>query len=382
MTTDWRAVIAILAGGILAAAQIGKVPAAMTTIGAEFGLGLSGAALLVSLFALMAAFGGLAIGLGAARIGPRRALLAGLALGSVAALASAVAPTAPLLLAARVAEGAGFLLMTVAAPGLMAAAAAPDDRAFAMGLWGAYMPAGIALGLLSAPLVEASGWRAAWGVLALLLGVATLACCRLMPSAAVSASPPRMPVARQLRALAEAGRPLRIAATFAAYNTMYFGIAAFLPARLESLGAGTGAAGAAAALAAIANAAGNLAAGLLMRRAVAPGRLVLVGALGMALLAACVYLVPQPAAVLVLAVLACGIGGLLPAACFALLPRAVPDPALVAPAVGLVIQGNNLVQLLAPPLIGALAAQAWSLAALPLMAAGLLATLAGRGLSR
>lgn len=196
------------------------------------------------------------------------------------------------------------------------------------------------------------------------------------------APPAAMPVLRQLRILAAAGRPLRIAATFAAYNTMYFGIATFLPARLESLGAGTGGAGAAAALAALANAAGNLAAGLLMRRGTAPGRLVLAGALGMALLAAGVFLVPQPAAVLSLAVLACGIGGVLPAACFALLPRAVPDPALVAPAVGLVIQGNNLVQLLAPPLIGALAAQAWALAALPLLAAGILATLAGRGLSR
>jgi MFS family permease len=354
----------------------------MTTIGAEFDLGLSGVALLVSLFALMAALGGLAIGLGAARIGPRRALLGGMALGAAAALASAFALTASLLLVARVAEGAGFLLMTVAAPGLISAAAAPRDRSFSMGLWGTYMPAGIALGLLSAPLVETQGWRFAWALLALLLGAATVACWRVVPPAKVSAAPPAMPILAQLRALAAAGRPLRIAATFAAYNTMYFGIAAFLPARLESLGAGTGAAGAAAAVAALANAGGNLAAGLLMRRGVAPGRLVLAGALGMSLLAAGVYLVPQPALVLALAVLACGIGGVLPAACFALLPRAVPDPALVAPAVGLVIQGNNLVQLLAPPLIGALAAQAWSLAALPLLLAGLLATLAGRGLSR
>jgi MFS family permease len=354
----------------------------MTTIGAEFGLGLSGAALLVSLFALMAALGGLGIGLGVARIGPRRALLGGLALGAVAALASAAAPSAALLLTARVAEGAGFLLMTVAAPGLIAAAAAPADRSFALGLWGTYMPAGIALGLLSAPMVEAVGWRAAWTLLALLLGIAGLACWRLVRRAGSPAAPAAPPITAQLRALAEAGGPLRIAATFAAYNIMYFGIAAFLPARLESLGAGTGGAGVAAALAALANAAGNLAAGLLMRRGVAPGRLVMVGALGMSLLAGCVYLVPQPALVLVLAVLASGLGGVLPAACFALLPRAVPDPALVAPAVGLVIQGNNLVQLLAPPLIGALAAQAWPLAALPLFLAGILATLAGRTLSR
>jgi len=380
--TRWAPVAAMLAGGVLGAAQIGKVPAAMTTIGAEFGLGLAGAALLVSLFALMAALGGLGIGLAVARIGPRRALLAGLALGAVAGVAAALAPNAALLLLARIAEGAGFLLLVVAAPGLISASVAARDRGLAMGLWGTYMPAGIALGLVSAPLVEAQGWRFAWMVLALALGLAALLCWRLVPRAVVSAAPPAAPIAAQLRALSAARRPLQIASAFATYNTLYFGIAAFLPARLESLGAGTGGAGSAAALAALANAGGNLLSGLLMRRGVAAERLVVAGALGMALLGSGVYLVPDPTAVVVLAVLACGIGGLLPAACFALLPRAVPDPALVAPAVGLVIQGNNLAQLLAPPLIGALAAQSWALASLPLLVAGLLATLAGRSLAR
>ncbi|MDO9500845.1 MFS transporter [Falsiroseomonas sp.] len=380
--TRWAPVAAMLAGGVLGAAQIGKVPAAMTTIGAEFNMGLAGAALLVSLFALMAALGGLGIGLAVARIGPRRALLAGLWLGAVAAVAAALAPNAALLLAARVAEGAGFLLLVVAAPGLISACVAARDRGLAMGLWGTYMPAGIALGLVSAPLVEAQGWRFAWMVLALALGLAALLCWRLVPPGATAELPPAAPIPAQLRALVAARRPLRIASAFATYNILYFGIAAFLPARLESLGAGTGGAGAAAALAAVANAAGNLAAGLLMRRGVAAERLVVAGALGMAVLGTGVYLVPDPTLVVGLAVLACGIGGLLPAACFALLPRAVPNPALVAPAVGLVIQGNNLAQLLAPPLIGALATQSWALASLPLLVAGLLATLAGRSLAR
>jgi hypothetical protein len=67
--TRWPAVLAVLLAGIASAAQVGKVPAAMTTIGAEFGLGLGGAATLVGLFGLLAALGGLAIGLAAARIG-------------------------------------------------------------------------------------------------------------------------------------------------------------------------------------------------------------------------------------------------------------------------------------------------------------------------
>jgi len=45
-----------------------------------------------------------------------------------------------------------------------------------------------------------------------------------------------------------------------------------------------------------------------------------------------------------------------------------------------VIQGNNLAQLLASPLIGALASIAWGLACVPLLIAGALAQIAGRAL--
>lgn len=382
MTTRWPPILAILAGGILGAAQIGKVPAAMTTIGAEFGLGLAGAALLVSLFALMAALGGLAIGLAAARIGPNRALVSGLALGAVAATGAALAPGPVALLAARVAEGAGFLLLTVAAPGLIAGLATPKDRPTAMAIWGAYMPLGVAIGLASAPVVAGFGWRAAWGGLAVLLAMAGIACWRMVPPAPVAPTGAFRPMGQQVRALVAARRPLQVAAAFATYNIMYLGIAAFLPARLESLGAGTGVAGVAAAVAALANAGGNIGAGALMARGVAAERLVVAGAMAMSVTAASVYLVPSAVAATALAVLACGVGGLVPASCFAILPRAVPAPALVAPAVGLVMQGNNLAQLLAPPAIGALAGIAWPLAALPLLAAGLLAALAGRALGR
>lgn len=380
--TRWASIGAVVLAGVAAAAQIGKVPAAMTTIAAEFGLGLAGAALLVGLFGLLAGLGGLAIGLAASRIGARQALLAGLAVGAAAAFAAPLAPTPLPLFAARIAEGAGFLLVSVTAPSLIAAMAAGRDRAFAMGLWGTYMPAGVALGLLSAPLVEAFGWRAAWFAAALLLAAAVLLCWRLVPSAGTAPTGPPLRIAIQLRALAAARRPLRVAGAFASYNLVYLGIAAFLPAFLESRGAGTGLAGGMAALAAIANAIGNFAGGLLMGRGAVPERLVAGGAAAMASLAAMLYLAPSVWLAVALAMAACCIGGLVPAACFALLPRSVPDPALVAPAMGLTIQGNNLVQLLAPPALGALAGVAWGLVALPLLISGLVAAWMGVVLGR
>ena len=381
-STRWPAIAAVVLAGVAAATQIGKVPAAMTTIAAEFGLGLAGAALLVGLFGLLAGMGGLAIGLAASRIGARQGLLAGLAIGAAAAFVAPLAATALPLFAARIAEGAGFLLITVTAPALIATLAGARDRAFAMGLWGTYMPAGVALGLLTAPVVETLGWRSAWLGCAMLLGAALLLCWRLVPQAEAASAAPPLRVGAQLRALAAARRPIRVAAAFAAYNCVYLGIAAFLPAFLESLGAGTGLAGGMAALAAVANAIGNFAGGVLAGRGASPERLVAGGAMAMAALAGALYLSGTVWLAVLLAMAACCIGGVVPAACFVLLPRSVPDPALVAPAMGLTIQGNNLVQLLAPPALGALAALSWPLVAAPLLAAGLMAAWMGMVLHR
>jgi hypothetical protein len=163
---------------------------------------------------------------------------------------------------------------------------------------------------------------------------------------------------------------------------MYFGLATFLPAYLEALGARTGAAGAAAAVAALANAAGNLVAAALMRRGAAPERLAIGGAAAMAVLVALVFAVPLAGLAAPLALLASLSGGLVPAACFALLPASVPSPALVAPAMGMTIQANNLMQLLTPPLLGAVAGIAWPLLALPLLLSGAVAALLGAMLLR
>lgn len=377
--TPWIAIFAVTAAGMAAAAQIGKVPAALTTIAAELGLSLAAASLLVSLFGLMAAAGGLAIGMAAGRLGARRALLAGGALGALSALGAALAPGFGALLAARILEGAGFLLVTVTAPGIVAAAATGRDRSSAMAVWGTYMPIGVALGLLSAPLIESLGWRAAWIGHATLLGLATLAAARLAP-----AGPPPTPggegARALLRALIRARRPLWLAVCFGSYNVLYVGISSFLPARLEALGQGTGAAGLLAAGAALANAAGNLTGGVLTRRGHAASTIVQLAAPVMAGLAAAIFLLPDARLAALAGLLACLLGGVIPAACFAALPGSVPRAALVASATGLVIQANNIAQLLAPPLIGLLAGLDWRLAALPLLLAGAISAFAGRKL--
>jgi hypothetical protein len=93
-------------------------------------------------------------------------------------------------------------------------------------------------------------------------------------------------------------------------------------------------------------------------------------------------MLPSAGAASALALVASMVGGLVPAACFALVPASVPRAELVSPAVGLTIQGNNLMQLTAPPLLGVLAGLSWPLMALPILLAGFLAAAIGVALGR
>ena len=376
--------LALLSLGVAGALQLGKVPPALLAIAAEFGVGLPWAAALLSSFALVAALAGLAAGLAAARAGVRRALLGGAAVLGAAGLGAAAAPSLPWLYAARAVEGLAYLALTVSAPTLLAARVAERDRNLALSLWSTFMPAGISLGMLAAPLLDLVGWRAVWAGSSALVWAALVAALLVLPRQAGGPARAEGALGAAVARLFRARLPLLVALCFGAYALTYFGIAGFLPAFLmDAHGVGLGVTGLVGALAAVANLCGNLAAARMMRAGVAPSRIVLVLGVAMAVLAAASYALPLPWwAALALAVAASGIGGAVPASLFALVPRSVPEAGLTGPAMGLVIQCNNLGQLVGPLMIAAAAEAAWPLVALPLLAAGTVLLLAARPLHR
>ncbi len=370
----WAEIAALVGAGVAGALQLGKLAPALLPVGEAFGIGLAGAAGLLSVFSVAAGLAGAGAGLVAARAGMRRALLAGLLAMGLAGLLLAAAPGIGLLYAARLAEGVAFLAVVVAAPTLLAARSSGRDRSVALAAWSCFMPAGIALGLLGAPLVEAFGWRLAWALAALPPVLAAAAVWRLVPGWAGQPVRAGGGLLHDLRRLLAARLPLHVALAFGAYAGLYLGIAAFLPSFLvERHGAGLGVAGALAAATAVANVAGNLLAGQAMRRGIAPARLVLGCGAAMALLAGAAFgLGLGIEATVACAVAASLVGGLVPASLFAMVPRAVPDPALTGPAMGLVVQVNNIFQVATPPAVALAAGVAWPLVALPLLGAGAL----------
>ena len=371
--TRWAAVGALAAAGVAAAVQFGKVAPSLLAIGQGFGVGLTGAAGLISVFALVAASIGLPAGLLAARAGVRRVLLAGLWVLGAAGLGASLAPGIGILYALRALEGGAFLAIVVSAPTLVAASAAPRDRSLALTLWSAVMPAGIALGLLAAPLVEGFGWRIAWAFAALLPWGAALFLAAKLPAAGAGLPAPALGgLGGRVAALWRARLPVCVALAFAFYSVIYYGIANFLPARLiEGFGLPLSLAGIVGAVAALVNVAGNLAAGWLMRRGRRPAVLVMAAGTAMALLSAGAFALPASLSLtLATALLASGIGGAVPASLFVLAPRSVPDPSLTSPALGLLAQCNNIGSVLSPLAVAAAARVDWALAAVPLLAAG------------
>ena len=94
-------------------------------------------------------------------IGRRRVFLAGLAIFTVASLASALAASAGALFAARAGQGLGAALLSPAALSMiMTAFPRGDERARALGAWGAVGGAGAAVGVLvGGALTELVDWR-------------------------------------------------------------------------------------------------------------------------------------------------------------------------------------------------------------------------------
>ena len=143
-------------------------------------LGFAAGSLQWVVTAYVLASGGLVLvgGRAADVAGRRRVFLAGLVVFTAASLASGLAPSAGVLIAARAGQGLGAALLSPAALSIITTAYAGAQRATALGVWGALGGAGAAVGVLAGGVLTTwFGWRSVFlvnvpvGVAAGLLGL-------------------------------------------------------------------------------------------------------------------------------------------------------------------------------------------------------------------
>ena len=355
------ALIVILAG-VVAALHIGKLPPAIPVLRESLGLTLVQAGFLLSLVQFAGMTVGAIFGTVADSLGSRRSMTLGLVVLAVVSTLGGLAQGVAPLMVLRAAEGFGFLLVVLPAPGLVRRLVEPERRSAVMGLWGAYMPLATALALLVGPFaIAAIGWRGWWWALAAVSAAMALVLRQVVPAsvdrALAAASSPW--IARLRRTLAAPG-PWLIAIAFAMYSGQWLAVVGFLPSIYVQSGIAGAAVGVLTAVVAAVNMVGNIVSGQLLQRGVAPALPLRVGFATMGVCAIGTFagsgdagLAPwlRYGAVLLFS----SVGGLIPATLFALTMRSAPGDDAVSTTVGWVQQWSALGQFAGPPLVAAVA---------------------------
>lgn len=375
--TDWIAVAAVIAAGVIVSMQVGKLPPLLTDLRAEFGLDLVLGGLIASSFMLIGGAVGILAGFASDRIGSRRALVLGVAVTALGCAAGAFAANTAMLLAARLVEGLGFVLTVVCGPSLLTAMTRADQRQLALGFWSTYMPLGVTLGMLGALTVDwLFDWRGLWLAMAVLLLAAAAIIHRLIRDTGLPVVTRRF----QIAPLQRPG-PWLLAGCFACYTTQWFAIVTWIPTYLREGGVGsetTVALGAA--LVVLVNVFGNTASAALMHRGLPRWLIIAAIPVAMSLFGIASFDESMPvSAKIAFAMAASGIGGMLPAAVLASVPAHARERSEIATVNGVVTQLLNIGSFIGPPALAALVAQfgGWSEGRWLLLAAGL----AGCGLA-
>lgn len=336
-----------------------KVPPALPQLRAELGLTLVESSFIVTTFNVLGMLIGMVAGTLGDRFGRKHFALFGLALIGLGGIFGAAVSSFTALLVSRFLEGVGFILFAVSAPALMAGlSATPRDRARALGLWSAYMPAGGTIALLAAPaLIALWSWRALWLALAFAAGLAAIGVARAVPAPS-RASVGSLRLVRE--SLVQPGN-IVMALLFACYVAQWTSVMVWLPTFLNEHGATATAAASATAVMVLINIPGNLAGGWLLSHGVRRGILVMtaaaigalceIGMLGSALPDGVRY-------ALVLVFSLCT--GVIPASIFAGLPVHARSAQHIATGTGMVQQFSNIGQFFGPLAIAWIASRSGS----------------------
>jgi EmrB/QacA subfamily drug resistance transporter len=156
----WVLAVAVLGSG-MAFLDGTVVNVALPAIGRDFGAATSALQWILDGYLLTLASLILLGGSLGDRYGRRRVFVAGTGLFTAASLLCALAPSAGLLIVARLLQGIGGALLTPGSLAMIEASFRPGDRARAIGAWSGLTGVAAAIGpLLGGYLVDAVSWRA------------------------------------------------------------------------------------------------------------------------------------------------------------------------------------------------------------------------------
>lgn len=369
------AAIVILAG-VSAALHVAKLFPALPVLRELLQISLLQAGFLVAVVQLAGMTLGLAVGLLADGIGLKRCMMTGLTLLFSASAFGGCTDSAATLLAFRVVEGAGFLLVCTPAPALIRQLVVPRRLGSVLGVWGTYMPLATTLALLFGPLVILlAGWQSLWWGLSVVSFAMALLLWRMVPAGTSNVgNAMQIKWTLRLHQTLTARGPWLIALSFAMYSGQWIAVVGFLPSIYAQAGFSSTSTAWLTALAAAVNAIGNVASGRLLSRNLQPQSLLYVGFCVMGLTAFVAFVPfsaplaaqqnsadtfgPIPIVRYVAILLFSLVGGLIPGTLFSLSVALAPGKDTVSTTVGWMQQWSAFGQFSGPPLVAWVASRA------------------------
>lgn len=352
--------IIIVASGVVAGLHIWKLAPALTVIQDELGFSLLFAGVLLGVVQVAGMVGGLAVSLLAEVISQRRTLILGLFLLVLGSAFGALAPSAPLLLATRILEGAGVIMATVMGPGLVRLHSPVKNVNMAVGWWAGYMGMATFLGVFSTALVlEHLSWHLWWGILAIITLLPIPLILKFVGPDAPSGSAGMREAAKRIAITARASRVWVSGLIFGCYTVQWMAIVGFLPTIYEEFGLSAVVGGLASAVVGGLNAVGAIICGGLLHRGANGRTLLYCGFALMALASFITFVFDYPTHLLWIQMVAVGLFSLSGATIPTTMTRVVVDlapPDGSAPAsMGLTQQIFNIGNFTGPMLLASMA---------------------------
>ncbi len=391
----WAVMLAVYLASLAAAVNQFKVPPAMQHLMADLGLDMVAAGWTMSVFSVA----GIVLAIPAAfllrRWGLKITGTAAMGCTVAGAVMGALAPSATVMMAARMLEGTGIGLIAIIAPAAISAWFPARERGMPMGIWATWVPLGnVIMFNLAHPLMDAFGWRGVWwfgaifAALALVVYVLVVtepaAQVAPVPRAGADADAPKSapPESALPEAAGSFGRALLnldswlLALIFACFAFSLLSYNTWAPAYLiETLGMAPARASFAASTMFLAGILGNLFAGWLLNLTGRPHRLMVVAFVLSTILFAWSFRLEEAFVVVPYMLVLGFLTNIIPTIEFTLAPESMPLPSLAGLGLAILAVGSGTGILLGPPVLGAvLSSRGWAAGSVLLvlvMAAGL-----------
>ncbi|MEU0464474.1 MFS transporter [Amycolatopsis sp. NPDC006131] len=187
-------------------ASVSGLGVAQTHLAVEFGASLGTVLWIINIYTLALAALLLPFGAIGDRVGRKPVLTAGLLLFGIANVVAALAPTAEVMIAARVAGGAGAAMIMPITLAVITSTFPEERRGKAIGVWTAVAGGGGVLGMfLSALLVDVADWRWLFALPVALIAVALVTTVKSVPNSRERSAHPFDTVGALLSAVAVVG---------------------------------------------------------------------------------------------------------------------------------------------------------------------------------